>query len=79
MDVQRAELVVHLVIDDRLREAERLRIGTSDSLASRLLGALAASLGRLLISAGMRLQAASHHTLIRPRSVAVDPCHGCAN
>jgi hypothetical protein len=75
IDPYRGEVFFHLILDERRREAERVR----SVLVYRQPGAgslLLAALGRLLMRVGNRLQ---ERAIPATPARIVDPCRGCAN
>lgn len=75
IDSYRGDVLFHLILDERRREAERAR----SVFAYRQPGAgsqLLAALGRLLVRAGSHLQ---NIAIPATPGRLVDPCHGCAN
>lgn len=79
MDRVGVEMVGPMMAAERRREAERERLLVAVDRAGRG-RPLAGVVGRLLVRAGGRLEAAAApRAVARPFSIVADPCGGCAN
>jgi hypothetical protein len=81
MDLHRAELLIDHEITDRMRSAEQFQIHLNAPASDRIASAMAASLGHVLVRAGMRLETLADHCLPDDALLMVnpDPCKGRAN
>jgi hypothetical protein len=81
MDLHRAELLIDHEVADRIRSAEKFQVHLNAPATDLIASAVAASLGHMLVRAGMRLETLADHCLPDDSLLMVnpDPCNGCAN
>jgi hypothetical protein len=81
MDLRRAELLIDHEVADRMRSAEQFQVQLNVPATDRIASAVTASLGHVLVRAGMRLETLADHCLPDDALLMVnpDPCNGCAN
>jgi hypothetical protein len=81
MDLRLTEYFVAFELEERWHAAERVHVQTGLPVSARLMSAVTAGLGHLLVRAGTRLESAADRTTVKQKLALTnpDPCGGCAN